>query len=604
MDVNPIFRSEMIRTARRARHYAMRTFVGLSLLFVAWSLYGAFGEPWLANRVGPAWAWTLRDLPWIADLLVLELIGTQGVAIILLVPGLVAGSIAEEDQRGTMAALLDSPLSSGSIVLGKLSARLAMVGVVLAVGLPVVVPLAILGAANPGIVARAYAVLIALAIFVGSLSMLVAVAILRPRPAMLSAYLAVGCWLLMPAWSAALTGRTIWPLSWLGAIAAGLLESHPLEAARNMWLVTIFGLFDPAGVAWAWSGLSKAFPRVVVLQLAGSALSLLAAARLLRPRRLGAWGRPANKQTATERPPVGDDPMLWKERHAHACLSRRAARMAIAALVLLPAGPLIEPATASFREWHASWRGVAASEWRRGTLNESLRQLDAGLYVIALAAVAAIAATSVTGERERATWTSLTLTFVTGREIARAKVSGASWAVRGLAIPFAILWGIGLATGSVHPLGVLAAAAGLVVFLRYAAALGVLFSTISPTSGQAIAATAAVLFAGNAVALLFVPLDLIGPLAGQWTTLYLAGVSPFVQWIALVSPLEIRWSLTGHSWESALGLPGGLWSTRILLVPGLIRIYLLSLLLHAVAASAALRAAAWAFDARHRAAMR
>ena len=266
--------------------------------------------------------------------------------------------------------------------------------------------------------------------------------------------------------------------------------------------------------------------------------------------------------------------MLWKERHAHGRLSRRAARLAIAMLVLLVAGPLIEPASASFREWCASWRMTRRASGGAGSLNESLRQLDAGLYVIGLVAVAAMAATSVTGERERGTWTSLTMTFVDGREVARAKVSGAVRAVRGLAIPFGILWGIGLATGSVHPLGVLAPAAGLVIFLRYGAALGVLFSMISPTSGQAVAATALALFASNAIALLFVPLDLIGPLAGQWTTLYLAGVSPFVEWIALVSPVEIRWSLEGARWEKRIGLPGGLWGTRILLVPGLIRTYL------------------------------
>jgi hypothetical protein len=210
-----------------------------------------------------------------------------------------------------------------------------------------------------------------------------------------------------------------------------------------------------------------------------------------------------------------------------------------------------------------------------------------------------MASTSVTGERERGTWTSLAMTFVNGREVARAKISGAIWAVRGLAVPFVILWGTGLATGSVHPLGVVASAAGLVVFLRYGAALGVLFSMISPTSGQAMAATAVALFAGNAVALLFVPLDLIGPLAGQWTTLYLAGVTPFVEWIALASPLEIRWSLAGLAWESALALPGALWGTRIHLVPGLIRIYLVSLVLHAMGTMAAMRASAWAFDAKH-----
>ena len=271
----------------------------------------------MAMREGRERARILRHLPWIADLLVLELVWTQGVAIVLLVPGLVAGSIAEEDGRGTMLALLASPLSSGSIVLGKLAARLAMVVVVLAIGLPVVIPLAMLGALDLSVVARAYAMLLAMAVFVGSLSMLVSAAVRRPRPAMLWAYLVVGGWLLLPAWSASLAGRTGWPFSWLRALVDGVLQSHPLEAARNLWLVSMFGLFHPAGVAWAWSGLSRAFPRVVIIQLAGSLGFLLLAARLLRPRRLEAWGRPGRTSAATERPPIGDDPMLWKERHAH-----------------------------------------------------------------------------------------------------------------------------------------------------------------------------------------------------------------------------------------------------------------------------------------------
>ena len=81
-----------------------------------------------------------------ADLLVLELVWTQGVAILLLVPGLMAGSIAEEDRGGTMRDLLGTPLSGGSIVVGKLAVRLVQVGAAMAIGLPVVVPLASLEA--------------------------------------------------------------------------------------------------------------------------------------------------------------------------------------------------------------------------------------------------------------------------------------------------------------------------------------------------------------------------------------------------------------------------------------------------------------------------
>jgi len=139
------------------------------------------------------------------------------------------------------------------------------------------------------------------------------------------------------------------------------------------------------------------------------------------------------------------------------------------------------------------------------------------------------------------------MTLVSGREIVRAKVAGTLRAVRGLMIALAVLWGTGLATGSVHPAGVLAAATGLVVFLRYGAALGVLGSMVCPTSGRAILATFGVLLAGNALALVFVPLDLVGRLAGSWQAIYLAGVTPFVEWVAPVSPVEIRWSLAGRT---------------------------------------------------------
>lgn len=196
MDANPILRFELIRAVRQPRHYAMRAAVGVSLLYVAWMLYAApEPTPGLAGS-GERFR-TLRNLPWVADLVVLELLWVQGVAIVLLVPGLAAGSIAEEDRRGTMLALLDTPLSGASIVLGKLAARLAQVGVALAIGLPVVVPLALLGTLDLAIVARGYAMLVVLAHFVGSLSLLVAAVVPRPRLALLWAYLVVGGWLLL-----------------------------------------------------------------------------------------------------------------------------------------------------------------------------------------------------------------------------------------------------------------------------------------------------------------------------------------------------------------------------------------------------------------------
>jgi hypothetical protein len=188
----------------------------------------------------------------------------------------------------------------------------------------------------------------------------------------------------------------------------------------------------------------------------------------------------------------------------------------------------------------------------------------------------------------------------TGASRPGCEVAGALWAVRGLLVPFAVIWGIGLATGSVHPIGVLALAAGLVTLLGYGAALGVLSSMTSPNSRRAIVVAFAALLVGNALALSFVPLDLVGQVARSWSGLYLAGVSPFVEWLALASPMDVHWSLNHRTWDVDLAMSLGLWGTRVLLVSGLIRVYLVGLALHALAAGAAMRAAAWAFHARHR----
>jgi hypothetical protein len=145
---------------------------------------------------------------------------------------------------------------------------------------------------------------------------------------------------------------------------------------------------------------------------------------------------------------------------------------------------------------------------------------------------------------------------------------------------------------------VLAAAAGLIIFARYAAALGVLFSMLSSSSERAIAAVLTALVAGNASALLFVPLNLIGPLAGTWQTVYLAALTPFVEWFSLASPMEVQYWWNGQIWDATIGLPWGFWGTRIALETGLVRTYLVSLAMHGILTVVLMRIAAWLFESQ------
>jgi hypothetical protein len=118
---------------------------------------------------------------------------------------------------------------------------------------------------------------------------------------------------------------------------------------------------------------------------------------------------------------------------------------------------------------------------------------------------------------------------LTGWEIARAKVMGVLWEMRGLAVPLGMPCVIGLVTGSVHPMGVLAAGLSIVAFGAYAASVGVFCWMLSATLDRALLATMTVLLLSNAFPLLIVPLDLIGQLASSREALFLAGVTPFVQ---------------------------------------------------------------------------
>jgi ABC-type transport system involved in multi-copper enzyme maturation permease subunit len=582
-----------------------------------------FGTSVVASPGGPALANLLRFGPEIAERAVLELTWTQMLAILLIVPGLAAGSISEEDRRGTMSDLLATPLTGGAIVLGKLAGPLLHAVIILLVGLPLVTPALFMELITPWLVARAWLMLAVLAIFIASLSVLVAAVVPRPRGAIPTAYILVGAWVLVPIWLTPVVRGLPAPWAWVKTIDEWLLLSHPSEAALGLsipwtrlygdpstdigwiWLAVSRLYVEPSGMGLIWGTLPRTLMRVVVPQAASAVFCLVVAALSLRARRLGlrgwgaAWfadGSWHREPEATSRPVVGDDPMLWKESNAYSLRGQRAVRLGIGLLFGTLLVRLFELIFGAFSEWIAGWADNGAAVWRRSQFNESLRSISTALYVVELVVIASVAAASVAGERERGSWTALLASPLTGWEIARAKVVGVLWAMRWLVLPFGTFWVIGLATGSVHPLGFLAAGLSVIVFAAYAASLGVFCSMLSATSDRAVLATLAVLLVSNAFPLLCIPLDLIGSVAGSREGLFLAGVTPFVQWLALVSPIEIESAIHGCPWEGTIRLPFTFWSIRVPLEAGLVRLYGTSILLHLLSAMVAICAAAWAFE--------
>lgn len=547
--LGPVFRFELITTARRRRYYVARFVYGLFLLFSLGSQYGDGG--WSQFVTGTASRDSISEMAVFAQRMFAALAWAQGVALICLIPALLAGVIADEAQRKTLHYLLASRMSSFEIVLGKLGARLLHVGVVVLMGIPMVCLMALQGGLDPLEITYTYVGTLALALSIAGVSLLVSVVAPRPREAILVAYGIVFSWLFLPLLLRPIAHHMDWPLNWVQPVNEFMILSNPMEGWRlltrridtralvinNPWL----------GATWLTSAANELlfhFLQMVGLQAGFGLICLVLAIVGLRPLRGGEGRRALKKErvsvlgtiaqalrTRTRRPPCDeDDPMLWKERFAAGGgFTWLRSRPVVLFLGVLLGCYLFDTALPAFGQlFGLQTHGGGAGEPRL-VLNGALRESSTFLFMLLLLSVASAAAVSLTSEREQDTWTSLSGTLLTSREIVSAKIRGAVWSSKRLVLALLIMWTIGLLTGAIFPLGVLAAVAGLFVFCLFTAALGVRISLVVTNSTRALFWTIFVMLFLNAVYLVLLP--------SSWRTsdLAFAGMMPYMEWASLVS---------------------------------------------------------------------
>src|SRR4051812_30906798 len=107
MRLGPVFERELLVTARRPRSFALRFAYGLALLALVVSTYRRNAE--LRPVAGTI---SVAGLAGLARDVFQTLLLAQGVAVVVLTPALVSGSIAGEVQRKTLHDLLTSDLTS------------------------------------------------------------------------------------------------------------------------------------------------------------------------------------------------------------------------------------------------------------------------------------------------------------------------------------------------------------------------------------------------------------------------------------------------------------------------------------------------------------
>jgi hypothetical protein len=314
--------------------------------------------------------------------------------------------------------------------------------------------------------------------------------------------------------------------------------------------------------------------RMIALQMAASVGLVLWAIVRLRPASRAvhdADARAASRRFLRARwwprPACGDDPVLWHEIHpgwrgsraglwvhrmvnalwigliayviscfawpAFAELSRSGYRAVPGTPAILELNPIARALVARMDGWPTG----PAPDQARLELNDVLRTTTGLLDMFYILLVAGAAAVSVAKERERETWLGLIATPLSGREILRAKLLGAVWNSRGLAVLMLALWIVGLLAGAVHPLGFLAAVTGMGVSCWFLAALGLSASLWSRDRAQANGwvLMPMMLVVGSSALPFFFP--------GRASVVLGGGTMPFLAWASLLSYEDVHAAL-------------------------------------------------------------
>jgi ABC-2 type transport system permease protein len=163
----PIFDKELRVSSRRRRIYVLRS--AYLLLLVA--LVAAAWSTALLRGWGRSAAWQVSRMAELGRSLILVITWFQFLTAQILAAVMLSNSISDEIRRGTMDVLMTTPINCVQIVLGKLFSRLFQLILMLAVSLPLLAVIRVFGGIQWDYVVSALSITLTATIFVGSLSM-------------------------------------------------------------------------------------------------------------------------------------------------------------------------------------------------------------------------------------------------------------------------------------------------------------------------------------------------------------------------------------------------------------------------------------------------
>ncbi len=190
--VGPLFYWDLARLAQRGRTAQLRC---LYLVILAVALGLNFGRIPGSNTdsFNLINAFSRDQAVSVAQSAALVILGLQMLAIVVLTPAYLAGSFTEEKERKTLPFLFATDLRDTELVLGKLFGRLALIGTVLLVGLPLLSYFMVCGPIDFSFVFVLFVASVLAMLSIGSMSMLCSVVCTTTLAAVVTSYVLVFC---------------------------------------------------------------------------------------------------------------------------------------------------------------------------------------------------------------------------------------------------------------------------------------------------------------------------------------------------------------------------------------------------------------------------
>jgi ABC-type transport system involved in multi-copper enzyme maturation permease subunit len=473
MLLGPLLPYEFLRTARQPRQVLLRCLYGLALCLL------------LGISVG---AGSGREMARFAESFALRFLFMQLCAVVLLTPAYAAGVIAQEKDRKTLDFLLAADLTSREILLGKLTARLAHLGLLLLTGLPILSLTQFWGGVDPNLILAGFAVSGLTLLSLAGLSALNSVYARKPWDAIVLSYVEVAAY-----YGLSSLGRQLLALPQAKLVLFG--GSHAITVADLVNVIhagdVLAALSNLQAAVDEGKYLADLLPGLLVnyalFHGVTAAVCLTWAAARLRPVAVKQDYSPRRAVRFFRlRPALGESPMLWKEAFVETGFRfGNATRLLLVILGLasfLPAGLILGDWLAELSRT-GKLPALTTGEVRR--LNHWVRMVGTTVACLMLLGVALRAATSLSGERDRHTLDSLLASPLEGSAIVFGKWLGSLLCVRWGWLWLGLIWALGIATGSLHVLAVPLLLVSWFVHADVAACLGLWFSLVSRTTLRA-----------------------------------------------------------------------------------------------------------------------